>query len=46
MSKGGVDEEKKVVVVDEDERAKLLKRLGRLHGVFLFFFSGAEFTLT
>ncbi|KAL7416610.1 major facilitator superfamily domain-containing protein [Mrakia frigida] len=45
---GGKKEEaeEQVVVVDEVERAKLLKRLGRLHGVFLFFFSGAEFTLT
>ena len=39
-------EEEKAVVVNEVERAKLLRRLGRLHGGFLFFFSGAEFTLT
>lgn len=38
--------EEVVVVVNEVERAKLLRRLGTLHGVFLFFFSGAEFTLT
>ncbi|OCF43363.1 hypothetical protein I317_02801 [Kwoniella heveanensis CBS 569] len=29
-----------------DERLKSLKAVGRLHGLFLLFFSGAEFTLT
>jgi hypothetical protein len=36
----------RTVVVDEAERASLLRRLGRLHGWFLFFFSGSEFTIT
>ncbi|WWC87903.1 uncharacterized protein L201_002803 [Kwoniella dendrophila CBS 6074] len=40
------DKQEKKIVLSVEERLRQLKVLGRLHGLFLLFFSGAEFTLT